>query len=57
VCVCVCVCALWVLSLAKLIMYVCVAGDTSHPPLHKDFQLEQWQHLLPHDHWQPSAWQ
>lgn len=29
-------------------------GYSHHAPLHQDLQLEQWQHLLPYNHWQPG---
>jgi len=28
------------------------AGDSRDTPIHKDFKLEQWKWLFPHDNWQ-----
>jgi len=29
-------------------------GYSHHSPLHQDLQLEQRQHVLPYNHWQPG---
>ncbi len=50
VCVEYCVCA----RLTIYNIYIFPAGHPHHSPLHKDLQLEQRQHVLPHHHRKPG---